>query len=62
MTIDITFKRPYRKSYNASRDEHGELKCPPIKRGDGCYGDCGDCYSIERDVYNRRKKALEAKK
>lgn len=53
MSITITFEKPDRKDYHSHPD------CPPRKRGDGCYGDCIDCYQGERDRYDRRKKRME---
>lgn len=54
MSITITFEEPKREDYHSSPD------CPPRKRGDGCYGDCADCHSMERNRYDRRKKKIEA--
>lgn len=56
MSITITFEKPKREHYYSHPD------CPPRKRGDGCYGDCIDCYHIERDLYNSRKKRIEMNK
>ena len=54
MSITIIFGEPKLEDYHSRPD------CPPRKRGDGCYGDCADCYSMEHDRYNRRKKKIEA--
>ncbi len=55
MSITVIFEKPNREDYYNTPD------CPPRKRGDGCYGDCPDCYSRELEIYNRRKKKIEEK-
>ena len=36
--------------------------CPPKARGEGCYGDCYDCYARDRDRYKKIKLFQEQKK
>ncbi len=55
MTITITFEEPNKKDYHYSQPK----VCPPVVRGDGCYGDCSDCFSMESERYERRKTAQE---
>jgi len=50
----IKFERPERKKYHI-HEEKGE-SCPPMARGDGCYGDCSDCYHRDRDRFERIAK------
>ncbi len=54
MAIMLEFEKPNKKDYHL--EPQGE--CPPLKRGDSCYGDCADCYHMERDTYNRREKRM----
>ena len=63
MTVTIKMIEPKEKEYCNTG------KCPPIKQGRGCYeesfdygsrrwqvkGDCIDCFSRDRDMYERIK-------
>lgn len=48
--ILIKLKKPIRDEYHSTPD------CAPKQRGDGCYGDCIDCFHIDRERYERISK------
>ena len=50
MYILIKFYKPKKELY------HSKDNCPPKERGEGCYGDCLDCYSRDASRYKRLKK------
>lgn len=56
--ITVTFEKPDKKNYHYEDPK----TCPPIVRGDGCYGDCSDCFSIETERYERRKAVIDNNK
>jgi len=51
----ITFEKPDKNKYNWGKDEQGNRKCPPIKMGYGCYGDCSDCFTKFERLYENSK-------
>ena len=54
--IIIKFKKPVREEY------HSVPYCAPRQRGDGCYGDCLDCFHIDRERYERISKFQASRK
>lgn len=45
--VIIKFHEPIKSLY------HSSDSCPPKERGDGCYGDCYDCYHRDCERYER---------
>ena len=60
MAIMLEFEKPQKHDYHCAQYEGDSYKCPPIKRGDDCYGDCIDCCARELDLYEKRKKVIES--
>jgi hypothetical protein len=51
--LSIVVKRPIRTEYHADNPHN---HCAPVAGGEGCYGDCGDCYSLAVERYARLLK------
>ena len=48
--ILVKFMEPIRKEYFSGDN------CAPRLRGEGCYGDCADCFHRDREKYERMSK------
>ena len=46
-TLLVKYKRPDKASY------YHHDNCPPLQRGDDCYGDCFDCYDEESERFEQ---------
>ena len=55
MYILIKFYEPKKELYCLADT------CPPKKRGEGCYGDCLDCYARDVSRYKNLKKVWPEK-
>lgn len=49
----IIIKKPIKKEYHADNTNN---HCAPIINGEGCYGDCSDCYTNHVHKYARALK------
>lgn len=52
----VKFKKPIKDFY------YSHPNCPPRERGEGCYGDCIDCYHRDCRRYEGYLKKQKEKK
>jgi len=52
----------FREPIEIEKEYHNHSNCPPRERGEGCYGDCVDCYSQDIDRFSRYLKKQDIKK
>ena len=60
MSVIIVFEEPKEKEYHYKMLDQ-KFICAPQKRGEGCYGDCFDCFARDKDKYNRLKEVVNGK-